>query len=79
MRNAYSTTQLAQLKEFGEYLRRLRLERGLSQEEMAEQAHINSSYLSDVERGKRNISLLNLLQLAQACRIPLRSLFPDEL
>lgn len=50
----------------GENLRRLRQRQGLSQQTLAERAHLNRSYLSMVENGRRNISLDNLALLALA-------------
>lgn len=53
-------------RQFGETVRQLRKEAGLSQEELARKAGINRTYLSDVERGERNISLQNIVRLATA-------------
>jgi transcriptional regulator with XRE-family HTH domain len=39
---------------------------GLTQEELADRAGIHRTYLSDVERGSRNVSLLNIERLASA-------------
>jgi transcriptional regulator with XRE-family HTH domain len=48
---------------------------GLTQEELAERAGIHRTYLSDVERGTRNISLLNIEQLSSALEMTLSELF----
>jgi transcriptional regulator with XRE-family HTH domain len=48
----------------GRNVRRLRLAADLSQEELAHRAAMNRTYLSDIERGIRNPSLLMLLELA---------------
>jgi transcriptional regulator with XRE-family HTH domain len=50
----------------GENVRRLRKERGLSQEELAFQAGMKRSYLSDLERGTRNPTVRALGRLAEA-------------
>lgn len=58
--------QLAQRKVFGARVRELRLAAGLSQEELAHRAEIDRSYVGQVERGDRNISLDNIYRLAEA-------------
>ncbi|MEG8043882.1 helix-turn-helix transcriptional regulator [Sphingomonas sp. LR59] len=50
----------------GENVRRLRKERGLSQEELAFRAGMKRSYLSDLERGTRNPTVRAVGRLAQA-------------
>jgi transcriptional regulator with XRE-family HTH domain len=47
----------------------LRLDRGLSQEMLAELADSHHNYVGGVERGERNIALLNIVALAHALRI----------
>lgn len=49
---------------FGEHLSDLRKQRGISQENLALQSGLARSYVSGVERGKRNISLMNICVLA---------------
>ena len=51
---------------FGQAVRRLRLAKGVSQEALAELAGIHRTYIGDVERGTRNISLVNILRIARA-------------
>lgn len=60
---------------FGLRVRELREERGLSQERFALLAGVNRSYMGDVERGTRNISLNNIGKIAQALEVDLGSLF----
>lgn len=51
---------------FGTTLRRLREEAGLTQEDVADRADVHWSYLSQVEGGKRNLGLENIVYLAKA-------------
>ncbi len=60
---------------FGTQLRRLREAAGLTQEDLAERAGIHRTYLSDIERGGRNVSLINIERLAQALDQRLSELF----
>ena len=59
----------------GYALKSRREELGLSQEELAARAGIHRTYLSDVERGGRNIALINIERLASALSIRLSELF----
>ena len=62
------------LRTIGLTIRALRRERGLSQESLAELAQIDRSYMSSVERGLRNVSVLNVARIAAALDVPVRDL-----
>ena len=54
---------------FGKALKWFRASLGVSQEQLAERAELHRTYVGDVERGERNISLLNIAKIADALRI----------
>ena len=59
---------------FGRNVRRLRQQRGLTQEELAFEAEIDLTYMGGIERGKRNPSLLVMARIAEALSVPLPKL-----
>jgi DNA-binding XRE family transcriptional regulator len=62
---------------FGKVIRQLRLSKKLSQEDLADLAEIHRTYIGDVERGTRNISLVNMSRIANALGVPLSRVFSD--
>lgn len=62
------------LRTIGLTIRALRRERDLSQEALADLAGIDRSYMSSIERGLRNISVLNIARIAKALDVPVRDL-----
>ncbi len=63
---------------FGERVRILRQEQGLSQEELAYRAGIHRTYLGGIERGERNPALKNIAAMAEALEVSLSELFHFE-
>jgi len=62
---------------FGQAVRRLRIARGLSQERLAEDVGIHRTYIGDVERGLRNLGLLNVDRIATALGTDLADLMSE--
>ena len=60
---------------FGTAVKFRREELGLTQEDLAEKAGIHRTYLSDVERGTRNVSLLNIERVAESLSMTMSELF----
>jgi transcriptional regulator with XRE-family HTH domain len=60
---------------FGYAVKMRRDELGLTQEDLAHKASIHRTYLSDVERGTRNVSLVNIELLAAALGVSMSDLF----
>jgi transcriptional regulator with XRE-family HTH domain len=60
---------------FGDAVRARREELNLTQEDLADRAGIHRTYLSDVERGARNLSLVNIEKLAAALAVKMSELF----
>lgn len=54
---------------FARNLKETRLEKGLSQEELAARVDLHRTYVGSVERGERNISLVNVEKLAKALKV----------
>ena len=64
-------------RRFGERLHELRKARDMTQEDLAFAAELDRSYLSAIERGKRNLSLVNIHRLANALEVGAGELFPE--
>lgn len=62
------------LARFGRRVREQRLKLGLSQEALAFESDLDRSYVGQVERGERNISLENIQRLARALRVSVSQL-----
>jgi len=61
-------------KKFGDKLRELRKQQGFSQEDLALKSGLHRTYISDIERGSRNLSLKNIEKIAKALGLATKSL-----
>jgi transcriptional regulator with XRE-family HTH domain len=71
----YSGSDARVLRSFGKAVRKHRRAIGLSQEKLAELADLHRTYVADIERGTRNVGLINIVCLAEALRIAPGKLF----
>ena len=62
---------------FGKTLRRLRKKQGVSQEAFADKCELHRTYISDIERGERNVSLENIEKIARVLNIQISELFRE--
>ncbi len=62
---------------FGQTVRKLRLAKDISQEKFADLCNLHRTYISDVELGKRNVSLENIGKMAMALNITISKLFQE--
>ena len=60
---------------FGRAIRRIREEQGINQEEAAERCRLHRTYYSGVERGVRNVSLVNVEKIAKGLKTSLPEIF----
>jgi transcriptional regulator with XRE-family HTH domain len=63
------------LQLFGLRIKQLRLARDISQEELGALSNLDRTYISGIERGKRNVGLKNILQIAKALNVSASELF----
>ena len=65
-------------RRFGCRIRELRVERSWSQEEFAEQCGLHRTYIGGIERGERNVGLVNIERIAVALRVSIADLFEQK-
>lgn len=75
MRNQTQRCDAQQL--FAANMRRIRLERKLTQEKVAELADLHPNYVSSVERSERNISICNIERIARALGVTMSELVAE--
>ena len=62
-------------KEFGDRVKRIRTERGISQEKFALSIDMDRTYYASIESGKRNVSIINIEKIAKGFGLSLEQLF----
>lgn len=73
----YTPQESDDLRKLGEHIREIRRKRGFSQESFAEVVGLHRTYMGGVERGERNISVLNLLKICRQLKIEPADLFRE--
>ncbi len=73
-RQSIKTDVDGKLHRLGAAIRAVRLERGLSQEALADAAGIDRSHMGKIERGERNVSVLNVARVSDALDVSIASL-----
>lgn len=63
---------------FGKRIKELRNEKGISQEYLANLAELDRTYITSVEQGKRNVSIINIEKICNALNISLHDFFDSE-
>jgi len=74
MGNSYSRQDKVLLEKVGNRIKELRAKSDLSQEKLAFACELDRTYIGSVERGERNIAILNLSKIAKALDVPLSNL-----
>jgi transcriptional regulator with XRE-family HTH domain len=64
-------------KKVGNKLKKLRLDKGLSQEALANIAELDRTYIPSIEKGERNVSVTVLEKLAKALKISIKDFFDE--
>lgn len=59
---------------FGETVRKIRKEKGISQEELAHKADLHRTYIGMIERAEKNITLINIEKIANALDVEIKDL-----
>jgi transcriptional regulator with XRE-family HTH domain len=65
------------LRDLGFRIRDRRKARGLTQQDLGDRCELHRTFIGSVERGERNLSILNLRLIARVLRVSLRELFTD--
>lgn len=63
-------------KLFGLKIKKIRQRRKISQEELSFESGLHRTYISDIERGNRNVSIKNIEKIAKALKVSLKEIMP---
>ncbi|MGF1532962.1 MAG: helix-turn-helix domain-containing protein [Bernardetiaceae bacterium] len=74
MTNSYNESDQALLNNLGQRIRELGTKSDLSQEKLAFTCDLDRTYIGSVERGERNVSIINLQKIATALNVELHDL-----
>lgn len=78
MKNTYSEKDRKFLKKIGDRIRKARLMNDISQEELAYLAGLDRTYISGIERGERNISVITIKKLSDALTLEISALLQNK-
>lgn len=60
----------------GNKIKKIRQKKKLSQEDLALESNLHRTYISDIERGSRNVSIKNIEKIAKALKVSIKELMP---
>lgn len=63
-------------KSLGFRIKEIRQKRKMSQEELSFESELHRTYISDIERGNRNVSIKNIEKIAKALKVSLKEIMP---
>lgn len=63
------------VRKFGVRIREIRVRTGLSQEKLAVKAGVHRTYIGMIERGEKNVTIVNIEKLAKALNVSIKELF----
>jgi len=66
------------LIKFGERVRKIRKQQGLSQEKLAHKANLHRTYIGMIERAEKNITIINIEKIAKALNISIKDFFYEN-
>jgi len=74
-----ATIQEQYLKKFGENLKKIREAKGISQRSLATSCNVDSSHISKIERGEKNVTILTIIELAHGLEVKPKKLWDFEI